>query len=187
MIVTDANYCQKCRKPNKSPYMQRTNYCTKCASDIGNNFYNRYLDQKTFIENSFSDCVDGTIWKGFNNRIKYKKSLIKQIQSKFPEIVYIKSDTSLKSFKSFVNQPFLYLVSDKQKQLLKVGQTVNPYNRFAHYHDISTNKPINFDLFITHNYILQDLYENKLRNYLEFLGYLLPADNTNCRLKHIIK
>ena len=31
----------------------------------------------------------------------------------------------------------------------------------------------------------QDLYEAKLRNYLEYLGYILPEDNTGQRLKYI--
>ena len=187
MIVTDLNYCQRCRKPNNNQYAHRTNYCTKCANSIGRNNYNRYLNSKIFIEHSFSDCIDELSWKGFNKHAKYKKSIIKQIKNKFPEIIYLKSSNSLKSFKCFINQPFLYLASDNKKELLKVGQTVNPYNRFAHYHKISINKPIYFDLFVTNNYLLQDLYENKLRNYLEFLGYILPADNTNNRLKYIIK
>ena len=187
MTVTDLDYCQRCRKPNRNLYMQRTNYCNKCINSIGRNVYNRYTNSKTFIEHSFIDCVEGESWKGFNKNIKYKTSLIKQIQKKFSQIVYLESNSSLKFFKSFINQPFLYLVSDSNKELLKIGQTVSPYNRFAHYHNISINKPIHFDLFVADNYLLQDLYENKLRNYLEFLGYILPVDNTNSRLKHIMK
>lgn len=153
---------------------------------VGRNSYNRYIDSQTFMDTSFDDCVAQELtWKGFNTKIKYKKSLVQKITNKFPDIKYLKSDIYLKAFREFINRPFLYLVSDNKKQLLKIGQTVNPYNRFAHYHSISIHKPIRFDLFITINFELQNLYEDKLRNYLEFLGYLLPEDNTNCRLKYI--
>jgi hypothetical protein len=184
MIITDLNYCKRCRKPNLVSNKNRTNYCTKCAANIGRNPYTRYSSSSNFINTSFEDAIDGDYWNGFT-KIKYTKQIIQKIIDKFNNINHVISDNKLYKFKNFVNQPFLYLVSDGKKNLLKIGQTVNPFNRFSQYHNISEHKPIRFDLFSVGSFIEQDLYEDKLRNYLEFLGYLLPKDNTNCRLKYI--
>jgi len=185
MLVTDLNYCQRCRKPNMLN-RKKTNYCGKCSGKLGKNSYNRYASSETFISTSFVDCIDGPVWFGFKNK-KYSKTLIEQITNKFPNLKYIKSNTKTIEFKNLCNQPLIYLVSDNRKCLLKVGQTVNPVNRFSQYYNISEYKPIKFDLFIANNFIDQDLYESKVRNFLEFLGYSLPKDNTNARLKYIHK
>ena len=41
------------------------------------------------------------------------------------------------------------------------------------------NKYLSSKAFIEHS------FEDTLRNYLEFLGYLLPVDNTNSRFRYI--
>jgi hypothetical protein len=185
MIIVDLNYCKRCRRQNTSSGRRKTNYCHKCLSKSGQNTYqNRYRSSDSFISTSFIDSVDGFPWSGFQN-IKYSESLIEQITDKFSGVKYVKSSYKLSEFTSLSNNPLLYLVSDTNKELLKIGQTVNPFNRFGHYHNISEHKPIKFDLFITANFEQQDLYEDKIRNYLEFLGYVLPKDNTNSRLKYI--
>lgn len=186
MIILDLNYCKRCRKPNLLSNPKRTNYCTKCACQIGKNIYNRYKSSQDFINTSFEDCVDSDCWLGFNKKKKYNKNLITKINERFINVQYLISDNKLSTFKNYINKPFLYLISDSKKELLKIGQTTNPSNRFSNYHNISIYKPIQFDLFLTNSFQEQDLYEDKIRNFLEFLGYLLPKDNTNSRLKYIL-
>jgi hypothetical protein len=72
MIITDLNYCKRCRKPNLVSNKNRTNYCTKCAANIGRNPYTRYSSSSNFINTSFEDAIDGDYWNGFT-KIKYTK------------------------------------------------------------------------------------------------------------------
>lgn len=146
---------------------------------------NRWENSEEFMNTSFADCVDPEKpWKGFRS-IKYTSRLIKKITNQFPVVRYIKSSTDLRDFSGIDSICGLYIISDSEKTLLKVGQTVNPYGRFAAYYSLSKNKPIRYDLFSVENYELQNLYEDKIRNFMEYLGYMMPSDNTGKRLEQI--
>jgi hypothetical protein len=186
-IVQNKNYCRRCKKNNINISHNRTNYCNNCRNQIAINkqAFNKWYSSDSFIENSFTDCVDGSEWNGFTN-IKYDSSLISNILSKFPEVTHIISTYEKNKLQQYNKGNFIYLLSDNSGTLLKVGQTQNLINRFNKYYNISNNLPITYNVFSTKTYEEQDLYEDKIRNYLEFLGYLLPIDNTGLRLKYII-
>jgi hypothetical protein len=185
-IVTDKNYCRLCRQININQHNNRTNYCQKCRNNIAlkKEIFNRWNSSKTFIETSFSDCIDSDYWNGFTD-IKFNVNLINKLINKFSELNYLISTSERKILKNYQNSNFLNLLSDKNNELLKIGQTQNLINRLNRYYNISSNKPIYYHIFNVDTYDKQDLYEEKIRNYLEFLGYILPADNTGLRLKYI--
>lgn len=183
MIILDKNYCRRCKKYHISTKKQ--NYCLSCARKIAIGQYNRWKDSQEFISTSFEDCYDKSHWSGFNKKKKYKKAIIKQILQKFPELSYLKSGTKAIDFENIKSDTCLYIVSDQNKEILKVGQSVNIKSRFTKYYNISKYPPFIFDVFCAETYEKQDLYEEKIRNYLEYLGYILPLDNTNGRLKYI--
>jgi len=185
--IIDNNYCRICRQFNVNKYSNRTNYCQKCKNNIAlkKNVFNRWVSSKSFISTSFSDCVESSQWNGFSD-IKFDAGLIGQLVDKFPGLNYLVSSSERKILKNYQNNNFLYLLSDSNNVLLKVGQTQNLISRFDKYYNISTYKPIYYHIFNTPTYELQDLYEDKVRNYLEFLGYLLPNDNSGLRLKYIL-
>jgi hypothetical protein len=184
--VTDKNYCRLCRQFNFCQDKNRTNYCQKCKNKIAlkKEVFNRWESPKTFIDTSFSDCVDGEYWNGFTD-IKFDLNLINKLIDKFSDLNYLTSTSERKVLKNYKNGNFLYLLSDKNNELLKVGQTQNLINRFNRYYSISLEKPIYYHVFNVDTYDKQDLYEEKIRNYLEFLGFVLPVDNTGLRLKYI--
>jgi hypothetical protein len=146
------------------------------------NGFNKYISPEVFASHSFEDAIGEEAWGGFT-KIKYNTKLIQKITTRFPDVIYQKSSKKVTDFKGLQSICGLYLVSDNKKNLLKVGQTVNPYSRFSCYYSISEHFPLRFDLFTTESYELQDLYEDKIRNFLEYLGYYLPADATSSRLK----
>lgn len=185
IIVKDKNYCRRCRKYNIS-LENRTNYCQICKNLMikKEKNINRWSSSSEFVKTSFIDCVDKDFWHGFTD-IKYSKKLINILCNKFSEITHLISTSEKQKLKTYNKGNFLYLVSDGNKELLKVGQTQNVLSRLNHYYNISEYKPINYDIFITETYEQQDLYEEKIRNYLEYLGYKLPFDNTGLRLKYI--
>lgn len=185
MLIIDKQYCRRCRKYNLNT-ANRTNYCVNCRNQISSNkqAFNRWQSSSSFIEMSFVDCVEGNSWHGFQN-IKYNPQIIDQIIRKFPDIKYHTSTINKIEFKKFNKGNYIYLLSDSINTLLKVGQTQNLISRFNHYYDISQYLPITYHVFSTETYEQQDLHEDKIRNYLEFLGYYLPADNTGLRLKYI--
>lgn len=186
-IVNDKNYCRLCRKFNMNTDSNRTNYCQKCKNNIAinDNTFNRWASSNSFIDTSFIDCVDSEEWHGFKN-IKFKKTLIHKLTTKFTELKYLISTAERQKIKNYTCNNFLYLLSDGQKNLLKIGQTQNLINRLNRYYNASKHKPIYYHIFVVDSYEKQDLYEDKIRNYLEFLGYLLPIDNTGFRLKYIL-
>jgi len=183
MIIEDDNYCRRCRVSNHVT-TSRTNYCGPCSNliHVDKNAFNKWLNAEVFINTSFKDCVDDSVWNGFTN-VKYKKDLIKKIINRFSNLSYINSIERASQFKQ-TSSYFLYLVRDSQANLLKVGQTCNVSSRFRKYYNISQHKPITMDI-LSIDMRKQDLYEAKLRNYLEYLGYILPEDNTGQRLKYI--
>lgn len=185
-IVYDLEYCRRCRKPHISKSYSRTNYCTTCANEIAVNksAFNRWASSNIFIELSFIDCIDSNNWPGFID-IKYDSNIINKIILKFPKVKFHQSIYQIKDFLNVEDRRFLYLISDNQKELLKIGQTSNIIGRFNKYYNLSKNKPLKYDIFYVESFEEQDLYENKIRNYLEYLGYLLPKDNSNFRLKYI--
>lgn len=185
-IVQDKNYCRRCKKFHINTDNKRTNYCQTCKNKIAldNNCFNRWYSSDSFIELSFIDCVEKNEWSGFKD-IKYNHNIINQITTKFSEVQYLISTNKRIDLKKYQKGNFIYLLSDSKSVLLKVGQTQNLINRFNHYHNATNNFPINYDIFLVETYEQQDLYEDKIRNYLEFLGYLLPLDNTGYRLKYI--
>jgi hypothetical protein len=185
MIITDKQYCRRCRKYNQNT-SKRTNYCTICQNKIAVNkqAFNRWQSSASFIETSFVDCIEGNCWNGFKS-IEYNLQIIDQIINKFPEIKYHTSTINKIEFKKYNQGNFIYFLSDNTNTILKVGQTQNLITRFNHYYDISKHLPIKYHVFSTETYDQQDLYEDKIRNYLEFLGYELPEDNTGLRLKYI--
>lgn len=185
-IVTDKNYCRLCRQFNLNQDNSRTNYCQKCKNRIAlkKEVFNRWDSSKTFIDTSFADCIEGESWNGFTD-IKFNLDLINKLVNKFSDLNYLISTSERKALKNYQNGNFLYLLSDKKDELLKVGQTQNLINRLNRYYNISLNKPIYYHVFSVDTYDKQDLYEEKIRNYLEFLGFILPVDNTGLRLKYI--
>lgn len=185
--ITDKNYCRACRKFNLNQDSKRTNYCQKCKNDIAlkKDVFDRWHSSASFINASFSDCIEGDNWNGFTD-IKFNLSLINQLINQFPGLNYLVSTCERKILKNYQKNNFLYLLSDNNHELLKIGQTQNLINRFNRYHNISIYKPIYYHVFNVETYEKQDLYEEKIRNYLEFLGYILPADNTGLRLKYIL-
>ena len=147
--------------------------------------FNRWHSSAAFINTSFADCIEGDHWNGFTD-IKFDSGLIDRLIDKFAGLNYIVSTCERKILKNYQNNNFLYLLSDNNYELLKIGQTQNLINRFNRYYNISTYKPIYYHVFYVETYEQQDLYEEKIRNYLEFLGYILPCDNTGLRLKYIL-
>lgn len=186
-IVQNSNYCRRCKKNNINIGHNKTNYCTNCRNKIAidKRAFNKWHSSDSFIQNSFIDCVDSLEWNGFT-QIKYDSSLVNIILSKFSNLTHIISTHERDKLQSYKKGNFIYLLSDSNNILLKVGQTQNLINRLNKYYNISNFLPIKYDIFSTRTYEEQDLYEDKIRNYLEFLGYLLPADNTGLRLKYII-
>lgn len=184
--VRTSDYCRRCRKFHIAKPHSTTNYCSNCCNAIASNkkAFNRWLSSDIFIELSFIDCIEKRKWDGFKN-IKYQPSIIKKIISKFSDVNYHQSISIVKDFISIDDVRFLYLVSDNEKNLLKVGQTSNIVSRFQQYYNLSQHKPLRYDIFYVNSFEQQDLYENKIRNYLEYLGYLLPKDNSHSRLKYI--
>jgi hypothetical protein len=185
-IIIDKNYCRLCRQFNINLDHHRTNYCQTCRNNIGSkkDIFNRWSSSHTFVSMSFADCIDKKQWAGFTD-IKFHPKLINKLINKFSELNYLISTSERKILKNYQNSNFLYLLSDKINELLKIGQTQNLVNRLNKYYNLSTNKPIYYHIFEVDTYEKQDLYEDKIRNYLEFLGYVLPADNTGFRLKYI--
>jgi hypothetical protein len=113
--------------------------------------------------------------------------LIDQISNKFSDLSYCISTPERQKLKNYIGGNYLYLLSDEKCNLLKIGQTQNLINRFNRYYNASESKPIYYHVFSVDSYEKQDLYEDKIRNYLEFLGYVLPLDNTGSRLKYILQ
>lgn len=185
-IVQDKNYCRRCKKFHISNNNKRTNYCQICKNKIAidNNCFNKWYSSESFVEMSFIDCIERDEWSGFKD-IKYDSTLVSKIIIKFPEIKHAISTNKRVDLKKYQKGNFIYLLSDNDSILLKVGQTQNLLNRFSHYYNATKNFPINYDIFLVDTYEKQDLYEDKIRNYLEFLGYLLPLDNTGYRLRYI--
>jgi hypothetical protein len=186
-IVTDKNYCRRCRKKHNYDGSPRTNYCLNCRNKIrlDEKSFDRWYSSDVFIETSFVDCISSVNWSGFK-KIKYNRKLIQVITDKFPEVQHIVTTTQILNLKYIPNGNYLYLLSDQNKTLLKVGQTQNLTSRFRHYYNSSDALPICYDVFAVDSFEKQDLYEDKIRNLLEYLGYLLPLDNTGFRLKYII-
>jgi hypothetical protein len=178
------DYCRRCRK-----FLDlNRNYCRRCNNLIGRNkktqAFNKWRSSEVFIECSFEDCIDDTIWGGFQD-IKYDPKIVEQIDNRFEAVKYIKS--FYRSDKDKVDDGnILYLVSDANLELLKVGQTYNYKNRLSRYNTLFKNTPLRFDIFSVKTFPEMNLYEAKIRNYLEYLGYLLPQDNSGLRLKYIL-
>jgi len=179
------DWCRICRKfypTRSSTYKRATFYCTKCSSMIStnNNAFNRYLDSDTFLRKSFDD-VCGDRWLGFKD-VVYDDSIPILIEQKFPCVRLVVSFhlDKRKQYTSLFRDKSLYLCSNRN--ILKVGQTTNPASRLPHYYIFGNPK---IDLFEVDTWELQDLMEHKIRNYLEYLGHLLPNDNSGNRLKYI--
>jgi|688.fasta_scaffold05842_14 hypothetical protein len=187
-IVKDKNYCRLCRQFNINASNNRTNYCQKCKNNIAvkNDIFDRWSSSNVFISTSFIDCVDKKEWLGFTD-VKFNNMLIDQISNKFSDLSYCISTPERQKLKNYIGGNYLYLLSDEKCNLLKIGQTQNLINRFNRYYNASESKPIYYHVFSVDSYEKQDLYEDKIRNYLEFLGYVLPLDNTGSRLKYILQ
>ncbi len=174
-------YCRRCRRFGELNFPGRQKYCLSCRNKVANGAdFNRYRDFKSM---SFEDCYDEECWGGFSD-IKYSEDLLGLISHRFRDIEYVTSfyHTNRETIDS---NKIVYLVSDSEDTLLKVGQTVNTKTRFAAYFDLSSNQPLRYDIFVARTWDEQDLYEHKVRNYLEYLGFLLPEDNSGQRLKYI--
>jgi hypothetical protein len=134
---------------------------------------------------SFVDCYDDPEWEGFTDT-KFYPDLIKTIDRRFDSLNFLVTFYHNKKLPvSSVN--VVYLVSDADQNLLKVGQTSNVKSRFSRYYNLSKSSPLRYDIFTTETPEEQDLYEHKLRNYLEYLGFTLPLDNSGKRLKYILQ
>jgi len=174
------DYCRKCRKFGDFN-ISKQKYCPGCLNDIARGSgFNRYDDFKNM---SFEDCHDGEDWNGFSD-IRYDNDLINLISNKFPNLKYLTSFDH-KSRQIVDSDKVVYLVSDSDYTLLKVGQTCNVKSRFNCYYDLSISKPLKYDIFVADTWYDQDLYEHKVRNFLEYLGFILPKDNSGKRLEYI--
>lgn len=178
------DWCRLCKENFELSRIskQKTPYCSSCRSKISSKefTFNKYGNKESFYEFSFKDVVDKD-WTGFRN-LGYDPHIISNITTKFSSLKYICSfKYEQKALFSNLGDKIIYLCSNDT--ILKVGQTTNIKSRFHHYSYLGNP---NFDIFEAQSWKEQDLYEHKLRNYLEFLGYRLPEDNTNCRLKYII-
>lgn len=171
------DYCRCCKTFDKNVGKKRGKYCARCGSRNKDKRPNKYESSENFIYESFNDCIDSESWAGFKN-VKYSCDIKQDITSKFPEIKYCHTG-QIKDYKK-TRGIYLYTLYDQDYNLLKVGQTTNTTTRFIRY-----DKNLSYDLFTCPSWDSQDLHEKKLRNYMEFIGFLLPMDLEDGRLKYI--
>lgn len=175
------NYCRRCRKFGDFCF-STSKYCSDCHNAIGRgDGFNRYSDFKAM---SFVDCYDDPDWGGFTE-IKFHPDLVQTIGDRFDSLNFLVTFYHDKKF-PVDSTNVVYLVSDADQNLLKVGQTSNAKSRFSRYYNISGTSPLRYDIFTTETPEEQDLHEHKVRNYLEYLGFILPSDNSGKRLKYIL-
>lgn len=176
------DYCRRCRKFGDFNFSNQK-YCPECLNGIARGAgFNRYEDFKNM---SFEDCYDQEEWGGFRD-VEYHVGIPDLISSRFTDLQYLTSFDHDQR-KPVNSDKVIYLISDSKSSLLKVGQTCNTKSRFIAYYDLSPCKPLRYDIFIAKTWYDQDLYEHKVRNYLEYLGFMLPLDNSGQRLKYIQK
>lgn len=182
--------CARCRKyknisefgSRQSNKDKKSDYCATCDSKMRTkDGFNRYKDSDTFISLSFIDSIDGDKWHGFQS-VKWNDNIITNICSKYSDIYYICSFMLDNRPNIDTYDKYIYILTNQQQEILKVGQTTNLFSRMNSYHYLPNCK---IHIFKTHTWELQDILERKIRNLLEFYGHKLPLDKSDNRHRYI--
>jgi len=179
------DYCRRCKSDVTEAYQNKTyKYCggDLCRQSIKEYGYDKYANSDLFLLTSFDDCVDG-YWDGFKDIQHSGKVLISDILNRFSKLQYVTSFTHDNRDK-IESDKVLYIISDCNDIILKVGLTTSPTRNFRRY-SCYEDQPLRYDIFIVNSYEEQELYEKKIRNYLEYLGHFLPKDDSEKRLGYI--